>query len=292
MDVTYVLSYLFLALGLYAYNILYKIKQTVVLSPVAIERDLKTKILIITAADLGVIVYSANLLQLIGAGEGSQIENLPLHAVLRADPKALDELMSVVAREKSVRNYPFTLTNGKTQTVFITALALTDPQNKQTGVGIVLRADLSDRDGVPTPLNQEQNGLVESFLARAGANIREESQALRYYFLEQIRLLFSLVYEFTGGPVANRLLETITEISLQHGWKIDIDQGQITILDEYEGEFLANIVSTLLGEVKASASRLISPSLVSNEMELVDRNLDSYVEKTVRMYKVGVLPVT
>jgi len=288
VDVTYALSYLLLALGIYAYNLLREIKQTVILGPVVIEQDVKTKILVITKADNSVIVYSENLLHLIGAAESSQIENAPLHQVLHADPVTIDDLMSTVARAGSICNYSLTTNNGRPQTVLLTALALTNPRNQYTGAGIVLRAELSDKDGLVPPLNQEHAGLVESFLARAGANVKEESQVLRYYFLEQIRLLFSLVYEFAGGSVANMLLETITDKSLQNGWKINTDQGQISIPDEYEGEFLAEIISTLLREVKSAASKLISPSLVSHEMKLVYQNLDQYVAKIVRMYKVGV----
>ncbi len=287
VDVTYALSYLLLALGIYAYIILYKIKQMVILSPVAIEQDLKTRILLITKADHSVIVYSENLLFLIGARERSQIENAPLHQVLHADPLVIDDLMSTLARREPLCNYPLTLGNGSTQTVFLTALALTNPRNQYTGAGIVLKADLSNGDRLVPPLTPEHAGLVESFLERAGAKVQEESQMLRYYFLEQIRLLFALVYEFAGGLVANRLLETITEKSLQNGWTIDIDQGQISIPDEYEGVFLAKVVSTLLADVRSAASRLISPSLVSNEMELVDQSLDQNVAETVRMYKAG-----
>ncbi len=286
VDATYALSYLLLALGIYAYNLLLKARYAITINPISLEEDKKSSILIITRADSSVITFSENLLLLVGKGDKSQIENAPLAQALQADPASIDRVMQVVVKEGSICNYPLKMNDGSSPAVLLTALALINPQNEYTGAGIVLQADLSSLNEFESPLSQEQKGLVDSFLAKAGANLKEESRVLRYYFLEQIRLLFSLVYELNGQSVADMLLETITQKSKENEWKINMDNGQISISDEYEGKALADTISRLLQEVKTAASRVISPSLVVNEMQIVDQNVGAEVLNIIDRYGV------
>jgi len=286
VDVTYALSYLLLALGIYAYNLLLKARYAITINPISLEEDKKSSILIITRADSSVITFSENLQLLVGKRDKSQIENAPLAQALQADPLSIENAMLAVVKEGSICNHPLKMNDGSSPAVLLTALALINPQNEYTGAGIVLQADLSSQNEFEPPLSQEQKGLVESFLAKAGANLKEESRVLRYYFLEQIRLLFSLVYELNGQSVADMLLETITQKSKEKEWKIKIDNGQISISDEYEGKILADTISRLLQEVKTAASRIISPSLVVSEMQIVDRNMDPEVLNIVDRYRV------
>lgn len=286
VDVTYALSYLLLALGIYAYLVLLKAKHAITITPISLEEDKKSSILIITRADSRVITFSENLQLLVGRKDKSQIENAPLAQALQADPASVDHAMQMAAKEGSICNYPLKMNDESLPAVFLTALALINPQNEYTGAGIVLRADLSSLNQFEPPLSQEQKGLAESFLAKAGANLKEESRVLRYYFLEQIRLLFSLVYELNGQSVADMILETITQKSRENEWKISIENGQISISAEYEGKTLADTISRLLQDVKTAASRIISPSLVDNEMEVVDQVVGPEVLKIIDRYGV------
>jgi hypothetical protein len=168
--------------------------------------------------------------------------------------------------------------------VLLTALALVSPQNKYDGAGIVLTTDLAVKNGDVPPLSPEQKGLVEYFLEKAGIDINEDTKALKYYFLEQIRLLYSLTYEFHGQHSADSLLDFIAQKAQENGWKIHIEEQRIFIPEEYEGQVLVASLSKLLGEARSFIAYSVSLSLVDQEMSKFDQSLGDDILKIIDRY--------
>jgi hypothetical protein len=283
VDLSYSFSYLFWGVGAYAYSLLLEIKYTVKLS-VDAGKLTKTRILVFIDAKNKIITFSDNFMLLVGTENKFQYNNMPLHRALGVDAGIMDNILEKIAKQGAISNYPLTMGTVEQNNVLLTALVLVSPQNKYDGAGIVLTTDLAVKNGDVPPLSPEQKGLVEYFLEKAGIDINEDTQVLKYYFLEQIRLLYSLTYEFHGQHSADALLDFIAQKAQENGWKIHIDEQRIFIPEEYEGQVLVASLSKLLGEARSFIAYSVSLSLVDQEMSKFDQSLGDDTLKIVDMY--------
>ncbi len=283
VDTSYSFSYLFWGVGAFAYSLILEIKYTVKLS-VDVGKLTKTRILVFIDAKNKIITFSDNFMLLVGMENKFQYHNMPLHRALGVDDKIMDNILATIAKQGSISNYPLTMGTVEQNNVLLTALALVSPQNKYDGAGIVLTTDLAVKNGNVPPLSSEQSGLVKYFLEKAGIGINEDTQVLKYYFLEQIRLLYSLTYEFHGQHSADSLLDFIAQKAQENGWKIHIDEQRIFIPEEYEGQVLVASLSKLLGEARSFIAYSVSLSLVDQEMSKFDQSLGDDTLKIVDRY--------
>lgn len=283
VDTSYSFSYLFWGVGAFAYSLILEIKYTVKLS-VDVGKLTKTRILVFIDAKNKIITFSDNFMLLVGMENKFQYHNMPLHRALGVDDKIMDNILEKIAKQGSISNYPLTMGTVEQNNVLLTALALVSPQNKYDGAGIVLTTDLAVKNGNVPPLSSEQSGLVKYFLEKAGIGINEDTQVLKYYFLEQIRLLYSLTYEFHGQHSADSLLDFIAQKAQENGWKIHIDEQRIFIPEEYEGQVLVASLSKLLGEARSFIAYSVSLSLVDQEMSKFDQSLGDDTLKIVDRY--------
>jgi hypothetical protein len=280
---SYSLSYLLWGVGAYAYSLLLEVKYAVKLS-VDAGKLTKSRILVFIDAKNRIVTFSDNFMLLVGTENKFQYNNMLLHSALDVDAGIMDNILEKIAKQGSISNYPLTMGTVEQNNVLLTALALVSPQNKYDGAGIVLTTDLAVKNGDMPPLNPEQKGLVEYFLEKAGIGISEDTQVLKYYFLEQIRLLYSLTYEFHGQHSADSLLDFIAQKAQENGWKIHIDEQRIFIPEEYEGQVLVASLSKLLGEARSFIAYSVSLSLVDQEMSKFDQSLSDDILKIVDRY--------
>lgn len=283
VDLSYSFSYLFWGVGAYAYSLLLEIKYAVKLS-VDTGKPAKTRILVFLDAKNKIVTFSNNFMLLVGAENKFQYNNMPLHRALGVDAKIMENILEKIAKQGSINNYPLTIGTAESKNVLLTALALVGPQDKYDGAGIVLTTDLVPKNGDVPPLNAEQKGLVEYFLGKAGIGIDEDAPVLKYYFLEQIRLLYSLTYEFHGPHSADALLNFIAQKAQENGWGIHIEGQHIYIPEEYEGQVLVTSLSKLLKEARSFIAYSVSLSLVDQEMGKFDKSLDGDMLKIIDRY--------
>lgn len=283
VDFAYNLSYALLALGIYAYDKLLELRREIKLS-VDYGALAGSKILVFIDSKNRIISASANFMLLTGVQNKVQYEKRFLHDILGVDEETIVSLAGTLKEKGSISNYRFRIGNAKSKDVLCTAIALSSPHSQYDGAGIVLQADLAMKKSKEPPLNEEQKVLVESFLKRAGINANQEAHALKAYFLEQIRLIYSLVYEFNGQYVANSLLAFIAQKANEKGWDIHVDGHEISIPAEYEGEALSTSLSQLLHAGRSFGANAVSLSLIDDEMKRIDRELKPDVLQIIDRY--------
>jgi hypothetical protein len=109
---------------------------------------------------------------------------------------------------------------------------------------------------------------------------------MKEYFLAQVRLLYSLIQQFSGISVAEKLLTYLNQVTTQNGWHFTFTEQQIGIPEEYEGELLAGCLSRLLAEAKSFAVNMINLKVVEQEMKLLDNNLSSDNLRSIDKYNL------
>ena len=283
VDFAYNLSYALLALGIYAYDRLLDLRREIRLS-VDYGALSGSKILVFIDSKNRIISASANFMLLTGTQNKVQYERRFLHDILGVDEEAVVSLVGTLKEKGSISNYPFKIGNATRKDVLCTAIALFSPQNPYDGAGIVLQADLAVAENIEPPLTEEQKALVESFLKRAGIGANQEAHALKAYFLEQIRLIYSLVYEFNGQYVANNMLDYIAQKADEKRWDIHVDGHEISIPAEYEGQVLSTSLSQLLHAGRSFGANAVSLSLIDDEMKRIDRELKPDVLQIIDHY--------
>lgn len=270
VDTAYNLSYILLSLGIYTFAILLDIRDVIKLNAEYGALG-GSKILVFIDSEKKIISASANFIILARKQDKTQYEKRYFHEILGLDEGMFDDLIATLKQKDSISNYPLRIGDKAARTLVLTAIALRSP--KYDGAAIVLQTELDANKNKELPLTEEQKGLVESFLKMAGASVKQETLAFKAYFLEQINLLYELVYEFDGQHAANSLLGFISQKANENGWQIHIDGHEISIPAEYEGEILSTVISHLLKAGRFFAANVVSLALIDKEMNRIDQEL-------------------
>ena len=274
VDFGFILSYALLSLGIYAYIRLLNLRREIRLSTSVDYGALtQSRILVFIDSKNRIISASANFMLLSGTPNQVQYEQNFFHDTVGINEEIVNRLVHTLKEKGSVSNYPLRIGKTGLKDVLFTAIALFSPQHEYYGAGIVLQADLAEHENNKFPLNEEQKALVESFLKTAGISANQEAQALKTYFLEQIRLIYSIVYEFNGQYVANGLLNFIAQKANEQGWNIQVDGHEISIPAEYDGQALSASLSKLLKAGRMYGANAVSLSFIDEEMAKIDREL-------------------
>jgi hypothetical protein len=271
VDAGYNLSYILLALGIYAYGILLEIRNVIKLK--ANYGVLGgSKILIFTDSREKVISVSDNFMLLIGLQDKSMFMKRGLHELLEIDQGILDGLIHTLRHRGLISNYLIRASDIEAKQLFFTAIPLFNPQGGYDGAAIILQTELNEKEK-ETPLTEEQRGLVDFYLKMAGANAEQESLALKAYFLDQINLMYELVYEFNGQYLANSLLSFIAQKAKEKSWNVQINNLEISIPVDYDIQILSSMMSHLLRAGRTFTANIVSLALLDKEMKRIDQEL-------------------
>jgi hypothetical protein len=284
VDTLYYVAYLTLGLGGYSYSL-----TTGSLQPVNIDIVLqsltKSNILIFIDANGRIISLSDNFANLVRSQTTQQYVKTYLNEALRIDQTVIADLIKTTLKHGSLSMRPMTLQDPRSgeREVWVTALEIDDDRQQFVCIAVILRTNLDMPLEEQRPLSQEQEMLVNYYLTKTGTYQSEENQVIKTYFLEQIRLLYSLTQQFNGISVADKLLAYLNQVASQHDWHFTFTNQQISIPEEYEGDVLAGPLSTLIHEAKNFAGNMIDLKVVEQEMKILDNNLStaslSYIDK-------------
>jgi hypothetical protein len=287
IDTLYYVGYLTLGLGAYTYRLtsdsLQPVKFDIVLRSLT-----KSNILIFIDADGKVISLSDNFSNLVRSQRTDAYVNRLLHEALKIEPAVISNLIQKTLAQGSLSTQSLEIrdSRGDLRNVWITSLAIYDDQKRLVCIAIVLRANLDLESGEERPLKEEQEMLIQYYLTQAGTYRSEENQVIKEYFLAQIRLLYSLIQQFSGISVADKLLTYLNQVTTQNGWHFTFTDQEIGIPEEYEGELLAGYLSRLLQEAKSFAVNMINLKVVEQEMKLLDNNLSRENLRYIDKYKL------
>lgn len=288
IDVSYMFSYLVLALGAYTYTLIRQMGQS--LSMKAGHQALtRSRILIIVGMNGRVFSFSENFKTLMNSRDVEKFKNQPLTEVLGIENEVGREITDRITSEKAVSNYPLSITDGQGQKkdVWLTALPHDAGSREFSGANIVLLADLDGSGPAKSsPANEEMEMMARFVLEKTGVQVQQDMQILRSYFLEKIRLIYALVNQYSGEKVADNMLQHLSDTARLKSWDVHITNDEVVIPDEFTGQALADCLSKLLLEARQYASNMTSNQTLNNEIDTLDQSLSKDAFTVVTKYKL------
>jgi len=276
IDTLYHVAYLTLGLAAYTYQIVSESLQSLKID-IVLRALTKSNVLVFIDRNGSIISVSDNFSNLVRSPSTVQFAKMPLNEALKIDQAAMADLLRKTIQHGSISTQPMDIqdSRGSLRTVWLTSVAVYDDHKNLMCIALVLRTNFDLQDEEERSLSEEQKMLVNYYLTQAGAYRNEETQVIKAYFLEQIRLLYSLIQQFSGVSVAEKLMTYLDQVVRQNDWHFSFTGQEIGIPEEYEGETLAERLSTLLQEAKNFAVNIINLKVVEQEMRILDNNLST-----------------
>lgn len=284
IDTLYYVAYLALGLAAYSYRLISNSLQPAKMN-IVLRSLTKSNILIFVDVAGKIVSLSDNFLNLVHSPTKDQYIKMPLYEALQIDQATAENLIAETIQHDSLSTQPVVIRDvqGRPKDAWLTSLAAYGDQKNLICIAIVLRTDL-DLDGEEErPLSEEQKMLVNHYLTQAGTYRTEENQVIKTYFLTQLRLLHSLVKQFSGTSVADKLLIHLNAVASENNWQFSFTDQEISIPEEYEGQTLAERLAFLLREARSFAVNAINLRIVVHEMRSLDNTLSAdnlrYIDK-------------
>ena len=212
---------------------------------------------------------------------------MPLSEVMGIDEARIQGVIEETIQRGSLRIKSI---SGEAQReIWWTSFAVNDENHALTCIAVVLRTNLSEGES-NAPLKEDQRNLVEYYLTKTGTQQIDENQVIKTYFLEQMKLLYSLALQFNGEKVADQLFNHMQQAAQQNHWNLIYNERAITIPEEFEGQMLANLLSAALGEARNFTANQINLKLVEQEMKNLDKSLGAETLSYVDKYNLRGLP--
>jgi hypothetical protein len=293
IDTLYYLSYLTLGLAAYTYQIFSDSLQSVKIDLV-LRALTKSNVLVFVDRNGRIISVSDNFLNLVHSPSQGQYVKMPLSEALNMDQAFMADIVLKTIEHGSLSTQPMEIRDarGSSRTIWLTSLAIYDEQRNLMCIALVLRTNFDLQDEQERALTEEQKMLVNYYLTQAGTYRSEENQVIKAYFFEQIRLLYSLIQQFSGVLVADKLMMYLNQVVSQKDWHFTFTGQEISIPEEYEGETLATGLSTLLQEAKTFAGNMTNLKVVEQEMKILDNNLSVDNLRSVDKYGLRSAKIT
>ncbi len=281
-DTSYVLAYLVSGFGAYIYSLLWGIKELpdmrITLTPSGYYHAFAG-----TNRENQVISTSENLSLLLNDKPASSYFRLPLADACGMDVKTVQRLMDKLLNKGSIYLEPLTITTAdrKTREVLLSGLATYDTEKEFTGVNFVFRSDMKAPEGLQLPQSRDLQSITRYVLAESGAEVKERDQALRSYFLETMRLLFSVLYQFGGDGQKDEIIAGINQMIKLKNAQIEVSEDNIAISEDYEGEELSRILSDLLENARSRIAKVVGAQVVQEKLDEFEQQVGPSLPSTL-----------
>jgi hypothetical protein len=267
IDTTYILAYVLSGFGAYVYSLLWEIKE---IPDMRIETIPSTRYhaFVGTNRENQIISTSENFPWLVNAKSDNLFYKISLSEACGIDPRLVPTLTDKIIAQGSLYHEPVTITtlDKKTRPVMLSAQATYNTEHEFTGVNFVLQTDLMVPAELQMPKSQDLQAITRYVLSSASARVKEEDQALRAYFLETIRLLLSILYQFGSEQSKNAIFAGINQSIQQKNLKAEFSDQVILISEDYEGDDLSCVLSGLLQTTQSLISKIIGEQVVREKM--------------------------
>jgi hypothetical protein len=268
------MSYIILALGMYAYFLLSTGKQTVDVN-LTNEESSNSSILVFTDNENRVISHSDNLLFFTGEASASQIIGSKLAEVLRADVSAVQSALGQINLIGHISDVPIEGRDvaGLPKTLWLSALAVRNNDGGYSGANMVLRVMLPVSES-HARMSDESQRMVQYILAKTGAQEKMIVHALKTYFISQVKALYMIVSQSGGASLANNMANMVNTEATRTGRRVKIEGLSVSIADDYESKELKRDLASALAIAKNYAVDVVGSSTVNDEMALIDRQMN------------------
>jgi hypothetical protein len=278
-ETSYCLAYVCSACGIFLYQQVWKIKENYILSMQTAPPAHFSAFLTTNRDDL-LITASDNFHCLHGLPEYRSFDRQPLAQALGASPGEIQALIEQARDKGCIFHQPLAVSIPQARQpvqVWLTIMACNESEDIYDGSNIAVLADIPVPPEKRLPYSQEVQAMLKHLLARAGALPADELHALQVYFLETMRLLSSILYQF-GGPkfsdsLFTELKQTITDANLP----VRLD-SQVFILPEAPSAgALAACLRPLLQTARGHVSNLVGPQIVAQELDELYKQFDPLI---------------
>ncbi len=285
LDLFYYNAYLSMAVGVFAFGVILEMDREIKKSA-GFTALTKSSILLFVDKANRIISFSDNFLSLINDHDKQKYGKLPLNQALGIDNSITEAIKANALEKGSVSNQALAVkcADGTQKEAWLTAIANCDENDQFMNLCIVLRTHLAENAGDKVQLTPEQEGLIDYYMTRAGTRVSEEKEVIQDYYIEQIKLLHSIVRQFNGATIADGLLNHLNELAKNKGWRVTYAGQEIKIPEEYDGLTLAEALSTLLKAGKRYAVEAASAGIVDEEMRRFDQNVKPDALRSIDKY--------
>jgi len=268
IDTTYVLSYMLAGFGAYVYGLLWEVKELPDMR-LATTSSRRYHAFVGTNRENQVISASNNFYWLMSAKPDSSFYHLPLSEACGIDPGVMQGITDKVIDQGSIYQHevPVITMDKKSRTVLLSALASYDTEKAFTGINFVFGADTSAPAELQMPQSQNLHAIVRHVLSAASTQFTEEDRALRAYFLETLRMLFSVLLQFGGEQHKDEIIAELNHSIQQKNLSAEISDRVITISEDYQGDELSGILSELLQQAQSLVAKYVGEQVVQEKMD-------------------------
>lgn len=276
LDLLFNASYLMLGLAVFAYAILGESlapsRFNLVLKALA-----KMEVLVFVNAEGHILSVSDNFMNLVRVPAKQPYIGMDLAKALGIEAARGQDLLSRILDQKSLMNYPIRIrdTRGEEKYAWLTSLLIVNEEGRRESTALVVRADPPPAGEKEFPLHEDQRMLIDYYLAKSGASRAEEDETIRTYFLGQINLLHSLIQQYSGASIADKMLEHLSQTARLNNWQFSYAAQDIRIPEHIGGESLRDLLLPLLEDAGNYAADVTSQSMVEQEMKSLDKNLET-----------------
>ncbi len=269
IDTTYILSYMLAGFGAYVYSVLWEIKELPDMRITTIPTR-RYHACVGTNQENQVISTSENFYWLVNAKPDSLFYRLPLAEACGIDPRLVQVITGKIIDQGSIyqEEVPIITMDKKSRTVFLSALASYDTEKAFTGINFVLGADINAPAELQMPQSRDLHAITRNILSASSSGLKEGDQALRVYFLETLRMLFSVLSQFGGEQHKEELIAELNHSIQQKNLDAEIRDQVITISEDYEGEELSGILSELLQQARSLVSKFVGEQVVEKKLNV------------------------
>ncbi|HEX9006137.1 MAG TPA: hypothetical protein VF889_02500, partial [Bacteroidota bacterium] len=274
VDGIFNISYLLLGLAVYSYVILAEsfppVRLSLVLSSLA-----KMEILIFVNPQGRILSVSDNFMNLVHSPTTKPYVGMNLAQALGIPEAAAADLLNKILSPDPLSNYPIKIKDaaGEIRHGWLTSLLMLNEQGQLDSVALVLRADRPPDGETEILLKEDQRMLIDYYLKKSGTSRTDDNQALHAYFLAQVNLLHSLLRQYSGAQVADKLLEQLGRRARQGHLQFSYRGQDIRIPDDLDGEALRDLILPLLEEARNFTMDMTDRRMVEQEMKSLEMNL-------------------
>ncbi len=274
LDALFNLSYLVLALAIYAYMLLGESLPASRIS-IVLKSLAKMEVLLFVNPQGRILSLSDNFMNLVHVPATKPYIGTDLTKALGIEGAEAKDLLSRIVQRKSLSNYavPVKDSSGAMKMASLTSLVMLDEQSQLDSIALVLRADPPPAGEAEIPLKEDQRMLIDYYLTKTGTSRVEDDQALRAYFLEQINLLHSLIEQYNGPKVADKLLAHLSQAARLNNWQFSHSDQDINIPPDFHGQALSDLLLPLLQEARVFTADVTDRRMMEQELNSLDKNV-------------------
>ena len=266
IDTLYIIAYMAMALGIFASGLTPQAFKGIILNRES-QPQVKNNILVYIDGQGRIIGTSDNISLLVDSRGKNYFSKMLLADALRLNSDEADSLIKILSTQGFVSNKYLESRDSdeRIKNARVSGVAWKE-DGKFTGATLVFQTLPAAEDRDEPPLSKDQEKLVEHTLMVSGTQAQEDSQALRTYYFEHVNLLYSLIDQFSGTRIANGLISQINQKAARENWNIVMEEGKVSISDEYGGQDLANILSELLLIAQKYTLNFVGLNVIHEEM--------------------------